>query len=133
MYTNGSATDVIQDGGTDSILYSPNGDTLESATATGKHYTNYAAEVKALSQVAQAILDIVGNHKEDVMFFTDSKSVLDAFACHGESHNDKIEMYCSLVDQFTSVFTIPDPQQIITDPVSFVAHESNTGINTSLF
>ena len=38
-----------------------------------------------------------------------------------------------IVDQFTSVFTIPDPQQIITDPVSFFAHEPNTGINKSLF
>ena len=38
-----------------------------------------------------------------------------------------------LVDQFTSVFIIPDPQHIITDPVSFFAHEPNTGINKSLF
>ena len=44
-------------------------DTLESATATGKHCTNYAAEVKALSQRAQAILDIVDNH-EDIVFLT---------------------------------------------------------------
>ena len=47
--------------------------------------------------------------------------------------NDKHEMCRLLVNQFTSVFTIPDPQQIITDPVSFFAHESNTGINKSLF
>ena len=47
--------------------------------------------------------------------------------------NDKREMCRLLVDQFTSVFTIPDPQQIITDPVSFFAHEPNTGINKSLF
>ena len=37
-----------------------------------------------LSQGAQAILDIVGNHKEDVVFLPDSKSLLDALACHGE-------------------------------------------------
>ena len=47
--------------------------------------------------------------------------------------NDKHEMCRLLVDQFTSVFTIPDPQQIITNPVSFFAHEPNTGINKSLF
>ena len=46
--------------------------------------------------------------------------------------NDKHEMCHLLVDQFTSVFTIPDPQQIITDPVSFFTHEPNTGINKSL-
>ena len=84
MYTDGSATDAVQDGGAGSIIYLPDGDTIESATATGKHCTNYAAEVKALSQGAQAILDIVGNHKEDVVFLTDSKSVLDALAGHGE-------------------------------------------------
>ena len=84
IYTDGSATDAIQDGGAGSIIYLPDGDTIESATATGKHCTNYTAEVKALSQGAQAILDIVGNHKEDVVFLTDSKSVLDALACHGE-------------------------------------------------
>ena len=84
IYTDGSATDAIQDGGAGSIIYLPNGDTIESATATGKHCTNYSAEVKALSQGAQAILDIVGNHKEDVVFLTDSKSVLYALARHGE-------------------------------------------------
>ena len=47
--------------------------------------------------------------------------------------NDKHEMCRLLVDQFISVFTIPCPQQIITDPVSFFAHEPNTGINKSLF
>ena len=46
--------------------------------------------------------------------------------------NDKHEMCCLLVDQFTSVFTIPDPQHIITDPVSFFTPEPNTGINKSL-
>ena len=29
--------------------------------------------------------------------------------------------------------TIPDPQQIVTHPVLFFAHEPNTGINKSLF
>ena len=47
--------------------------------------------------------------------------------------SDKHEMCHLLVDQFTSVFTIPDPQQIITHPVSFYVHEPNTGINKSLF
>ena len=84
IYTDGSATNEIQDGGAGSIIYLPNGDTIEYVTATGKHCTNYVAELKSLSQAAQAILDTVGNHKEDVVFFTDSKSVLDAIACHGE-------------------------------------------------
>ena len=32
----------------------------------------------------QYCIHIVGNHKEDVVFLTDSTSVLDALACHGE-------------------------------------------------
>ena len=43
--------------------------------------------------------------------------------------NDKYEMCCLLVDQFTSVLTTPDPNQIVTDPVSFFAHEHITDIN----
>ena len=31
--------------------------------------------------------------------------------------NDKYEMCCLLVDQFTGVFTTPDPNHIVTDPV----------------
>ena len=46
--------------------------------------------------------------------------------------NEKHEMCRLLVDKFTSVFTIPDPQHIITDPVSFFTHEPNTGINKPL-
>ena len=53
IYTDVSATDAIQYGGASSIIYLPNGDTIESATATGKHCTNYAADVKSLSQGAQ--------------------------------------------------------------------------------
>ena len=58
LYTDGSATEAIQDGGAGSIIYSPDGDIIESAIDIGKHCTNYAAEVKAVSQGAQAILDI---------------------------------------------------------------------------
>ena len=47
--------------------------------------------------------------------------------------NDKHEMCRLLVDQLTSVFTISEPQQTITDPFSFFAHEPNTGITKSLF
>ena len=36
--------------------------------------------------------------------------------------NNKYEMCHLLVDQFTSVFTTPDPQQIVTEPVSLFAH-----------
>ena len=47
--------------------------------------------------------------------------------------NDKYEMCCLLVDQFTSGFTTPDPKQIVTDPVSFIAPEHITDINKKMF
>ena len=47
--------------------------------------------------------------------------------------NDKYEMCCLLVDQFTGVFTTPDPNHIVTDPVSFFAHEHITDINKKMF
>ena len=75
-------------------------------TATVKYCTDYAAEVKALSQRAQAILDIVGNHKEDVVFLTNSKSVLDALTRHLEYELQVklfklIESSCPTVDTST--------------------------------
>ena len=36
--------------------------------------------------------------------------------------NDKYKMCRLLLDHFTSVFTIPDPQQIVTDSVSLFSH-----------
>ena len=42
-------------------------------------------------------------------------------------------MCCLLVDQFTSVFTTPDPNHIVTDPVYFFAHEHSTNINQKMF
>ena len=50
IYTDGSATNVVQDNGAGSSIYLPNGQTLEAALATGKYCTNYDAEVKALEQ-----------------------------------------------------------------------------------
>ena len=47
--------------------------------------------------------------------------------------NDKHEMLRLLVDQFTSVFTIPGPQQIVTDPVLFFAHVPNTALTNHCF
>ena len=47
--------------------------------------------------------------------------------------NNKYEMCCLLVDHFTSAFTTLDPKQIVNDPVSFFAHEPNTGISHKMY
>ena len=36
VYTDGSATDAVQDGGAGGLIYLPNGQTFEAASATGK-------------------------------------------------------------------------------------------------
>ena len=92
VYTDGSATDAVQDGGAGSLIYLPNGETLEAASATGKYCTNYDAEVKALEQGAQAVIDLTDANSENVVFLTDSRSVLDSLAGHGE-HNLRRKLY----------------------------------------
>ena len=95
VYTDGSATDTVQDGGAGSFIYLPNGETLEAASATGKYCTNYDAEVKALEQGAQAVIDLTDANSENVVFLTDSRSVLDSLAGHGE-HNLRCKLYSIL-------------------------------------
>ena len=86
VYTDGFETDAVEDGGAGSLIYLPNGQTLDTASTTGKYCTNYDTEVKVLEQEAQAVIDITDTNSEDVVFLTDSRSVLDSLAGH-EEHN----------------------------------------------
>ena len=92
VYTDCSATDAVRNGGAGSLIYLPNGQTLEAASATGKYCTNYDAEVKALEQGAQDVIDLSYTNSKDVVFLTDSRSVLDSLAGHGE-HNLGLKLY----------------------------------------
>ena len=94
VYTDGSATDAVQDGSAGSLIYLPNGEILEAASATGKYCTNYDAEVKALEQ-GEAVIDLTDVNSENVVFLTDSRSVLDSLAGHGE-HNLRRKLYSIL-------------------------------------
>ena len=106
VYTDGSATDAVQDGGAGSLIYLPNGQTLEAASATGKYCTNYDAEVRALEQGAQAVIDLTYTNSEDVVFLTDSQSVLDSLAGHGE-HNLRRKLYSILEHRRVTLQWIP--------------------------
>ena len=68
---------------------------MEAASATEKYCTNYDAEVKALEQGAQAMIDLTDTNPEDVVFLTDSRSVLNLLAGHGE-HNLRRKLYSIL-------------------------------------
>ena len=77
------------------MIYLPNDQTLEAASATGKNCTKYDAEVKAVEQGAQAVIDLTDTNSEDVVFFTYSRSVLDSLARYGE-HDLKRKLYSIL-------------------------------------
>ena len=77
------------------MIYLPNNKTLEAASATGKYCTNYDAEVKALKQESQAVIGLSDTNSEDVVFLTDSRSVLDSLTGH-EDHNLRRKLYSIL-------------------------------------
>ena len=85
----------MQDSNAGSLICLPNGHTLEVALVTGKYCTNYDAKVNALEQRAQAVIDLTDTNSEDVVCLTDSRSVLDSLAGHGE-HNLRRKLYSIL-------------------------------------
>ena len=94
VYTDGSATDAVQYGSAGSLISLPNGQTLDAASDTEKYCTNYDDEMKSIEQGAQSVLDLTETNSEDVVFLTDSRSVLDSLAGHGE-HNLRRKL-CSI-------------------------------------
>ena len=55
VYTDGSATDAVKNGGAGVFIQHPSGELQEEALPTGLHCTNYKAEVEALIQAAHTI------------------------------------------------------------------------------
>ena len=77
VYTDGSATKAITDGGAGIIIQYPSGATQTANSATGKHCTNYRAETEALKQAAIVVKDSLEPCSPTV-FLTDAISVLEA-------------------------------------------------------
>jgi len=57
VYTDGSATKAPTDGSAGIIIQYPNGATQTVRSATGKHCTNYRAEIEVLNQAATLVKD----------------------------------------------------------------------------
>ena len=106
VYTDGSATDAVHDGGTESLISLLNSQTLEAAPSTEKYCTNYDAEMKALEQGAQVVIDIIDTTSEDVVFLADSRSVLHSHGGNGE-HNPRRELYIILEHRRGIIQLIP--------------------------
>ena len=79
VYTDGSATEAVTDGGAGVVIFTPEGRKMESGIPTGKHCTNYAAEVQALMHAVDMIRDSQSDCQQ-VALFSDAKSVLQAVA-----------------------------------------------------
>ena len=73
VYTDGSATKAITDGGAGIIIQYPSGATQTARSATGKHCTNYRAETEASILVKDCLEPC-----SPTVFLTDAVSVLEA-------------------------------------------------------
>ena len=77
VYTDGSATNAIYNGGAGVFARFADGTTRSDAIPTGKNCTNYRAEIEALVHAAR-ILGEATDEQDQVVFLTDARSVLEA-------------------------------------------------------
>ena len=85
VYTDGSASDAVRNGGAGVYIQYQNGNSKSIAEPTGNHCTNYKAEVEALIIAAKEIAEDVGSGlvcsvepDAQVVFLTDALSVIQA-------------------------------------------------------
>ena len=76
-YTDGSATNAVRDGGAGILICTPEGERREASLPTGKHCSNYAAEIRALMYAVDMIATTTSDCQQAALF-TDARSVLEA-------------------------------------------------------
>ena len=76
VYTDGSATAAVKNGGAGILIQTPEGHKLEYGIATGKHCTNYSAECQALIHAVNKVKTLNNSDCQQVVFLSDAKSVL---------------------------------------------------------
>ena len=84
IFTDGSATNAIKDGGAGVLIKYPTGEIDTASTATGNHCTNYSAEVQAL-KLAATMVNSSNSDCQQMSFFTDAMSVLQALSANRET------------------------------------------------
>ena len=77
LYTDGSATEAVRNGGTGILLRYIDGDE-ELAIPTRKYSTNYRTEMEALCTAASTVAENPVRTTVKVVIFTDALSVLQA-------------------------------------------------------
>jgi ribonuclease HI len=77
VYTDGSATDAVKDGGAGVLIQCPDGCTETASVSTGVHCSIYRAESEAILTAISKVEDLV-DESSCVVFLTDSLSVIQA-------------------------------------------------------
>ncbi|XP_041369488.1 uncharacterized protein LOC121383481 [Gigantopelta aegis] len=96
IYTDGSATNAVENGWAGIYIMDPSDYREEAHFPTGKHCTNYAAEVEALIHAAH----IISTREENcshVIFLTDALSALQAL------ENNKLDRLSEALHPISSV------------------------------
>ena len=83
VYTDGSATNAVANGGAGVLIKYPGGQTETASVPAGRHCTNYRAETEALVQAA-SMVQAAADPCQQVVFLSDALSVLQAL------ENDKL-------------------------------------------
>ena len=89
VYTDGPATNAIQDSGADIAIYLPSGSTEADSAATRRHYSNYKVESDALMMDISLVVD---SQQKSIMavFLTDALSVIQALTNNTLPHLAKV-------------------------------------------
>jgi ribonuclease HI/endonuclease/exonuclease/phosphatase family metal-dependent hydrolase len=84
VYTDGSATNAVSNGGAGVLVRYPDGETKTASIPTGLHCTNYRAEVQALLKAATMVSQS-DDECPQVVFLSDAFSVLQALSADKET------------------------------------------------
>ena len=89
VFTDGSATNAVTNGGTGILVHFPGGQKVSASMAVGKHCSNYRAETEALIQAAYIVQ--ASNHDcKQVVFLSGALAVLQAHC--GISGNEQADI-----------------------------------------
>ena len=79
VYTDGSATNAVMNGGAGVLICTPEGERQELGAPTGKHCSNYSAEVQALMTATERVAETTSECRQVVFLtLTDARSALEA-------------------------------------------------------
>ena len=81
MFTDGSATDAVTNGGAGILVHSPGGQKATASMAVAKLCSKYRAEREALMQ-ATFIVQVSDHDGKQVVFLSEALSVLQAYQNH---------------------------------------------------